>query len=71
MHHTPPLHHTPTVHVHVHHTFRRTSTTSAGVAFNITALSLVPDYFICNWIDLPTPLFGAVARLVPRIVWAA
>mmetsp|Transcript_8954 Transcript_8954/g.29564 ORF Transcript_8954/g.29564 Transcript_8954/m.29564 type:complete len:367 (+) Transcript_8954:100-1200(+) len=42
-----------------------------GVAFNITALSLVPDYFICNWIDLPTPLFGAVARLVPRIMWAA
>ena len=60
----------------MHHTFRRTSTTrprlsSTGVAFNITALSLVPDYFICNWIDLPTPLFGAVARLVPRIMWAA
>jgi len=40
-----------------------------GVVFNITALSIVPDYFICNWIDLPMPLFGAVARLVPRIVW--
>jgi len=36
---------------------------------NIALLSIVPDYFICNWIDLPMPLFGAVARIVPRVVW--
>jgi len=38
-----------------------------AVIGNITLLSLVPDYFICNWIDLPMPLFAAVARLVPRL----
>jgi len=39
-----------------------------AVVANISALSLVPDYFICNWIDLEMPLFGVVARIVPRVV---